>query len=130
MRGCLCPKRQGTLREVHPPGREPTSHDIPPGTVPDRVRSPACAGGCTAAAAVMFFPGGAADEITARRSLSRRRSGLVSTNWGTLSTRKATLSTDMGHTWDSIQGTLSTTLSKYGYSWCSQGTTTHYSYRT
>jgi hypothetical protein len=32
----------------------------------------------------------------------------VSTNWGTLSTRKATLSTDMGHTWDSIRGTLST----------------------
>jgi hypothetical protein len=85
---------------------------IPPGesprTVPDRVRSPACAGGCTAAAVVVFFPGGAADELTARQSRSRRGSGPVSTNWCTLSTRNATLSTDVGHTWDSIQGTLST----------------------
>jgi hypothetical protein len=39
----------------------------------------------------MFFPGGAADEITARRSRSRRRSGLVSTDWGTLSTRQCYL---------------------------------------
>ncbi len=32
----------------------------------------------------------------------------MSTNWGILITRNATLSTDMGHTWDSIQGTQST----------------------
>jgi hypothetical protein len=104
MCGRLCPKRQGTLLSASP-GREPTSHDIPPGMVPDRVRSPACAGGCGAAAAVVFFPGGAADELSAQRSRSRRWSGPVSTNWGTHIEQY------------------------YGYSWCSLGTATHYSYR-
>jgi hypothetical protein len=57
----------------------PTSHGIPPCTVPDRVRSPACAGwGRAALAAVVLFPGGAANEDAARRSRSRRWSGSVS----------------------------------------------------
>jgi hypothetical protein len=95
VRVSLDPKRM--LRKKASDEWGPTWHGIPPCTVPERVRSPACAGGGKAAlAAVVFFPGGAADEDAARRSRSHRKSGSVSTNRGTLSTRKATVSTERG----------------------------------